>query len=207
MTDDRCPPLDEILDRLRTPGRSEEATERHVAGCARCREAEAWLAVVLDATADGPLEEPPEAVIRRAISIPDEHARTSRSRGWSLARLVLDTLAGPLPAGVRGTTTGPRRLLYESDEGDLDVEISASPADPSACRVTATVLAEEAPGEGTVDAILWEGDRRMARATADETGWIVLDEVPPGRYRLEILSTEVNRAIRVDSLDVSLEER
>ena len=185
-----CPAIDRILDALRAGGHADPDVMRHLDRCPQCAPTRAWLERLLDATSDGPLVEPPSAVLQRAIGVfPGRAFKTSRPTRPSLARLVIDSLTVPLPAGVRGRSNG-RRLFYEAGWADVDIEVREAPLNADAFRVTGQVLVVGTPTPTDLIAAIWVEDRVTAYAMGDQTGLFVFPEVPPGAYRLEIWTPE-----------------
>lgn len=200
----RCPSPEEIFDLLRGKLGIERAglVRGHVSDCAGCAATSAWLEEVLAAAADGPLPEPPAAVLERAYEIVPKKPATTRvqRRGWSASRLVLDSFAQPLPAGLRGVADGGRRLLYRADDADLDLEVRETPGDRPGFRVTGQLLVRGALPPADLFAALWSDEAVTAHAAGDELGLFVFPEVPPGTYRLEIWVPGQGRGIRVEPL-------
>lgn len=191
-TDDlgTCPAIDRILDSLRAGSQADPDVRQHLEHCPRCASVRDWLERLLDATAEGPLVEPPAAVLQRAIGVfPGGASKRVRPKRPSLARLVIDSLAMPLPAGVRGGSDG-RRLFYEAGWADVDIEVREAPRNAEAFRVTGQVLVVGTPTPTDLIAAIWVEDRVTAYAMGDQTGMFVFPEVPPGAYRLEIWTPE-----------------
>lgn len=187
-------------------GHDDASVTGHLATCPACRATGEWIESVLDATAEGALPEPPADVLERAIAIaaelPAPVRRPEPSSRWSIARLVRDALERPALAGVRGDAAG-RRELYEAEGAHLDVEVTAAPDDAARCRVTGQILIDDAPPPEGALAMLWAEGRVVARAAGDEIGVFLLDDVPPGEYRLEVWAEAAGRAIRVESLTIA----
>lgn len=198
-----CLSLDELLDVLR--GRrlgGDPAATHHIDHCPQCGSARAWLERVLDATADGPLPEPPLSVIERAIGVfPREPIREGRRERPSLARLVLDSLAMPLPAGLRGRSAG-RRLLYDAGWADLDIEIREAPLNSEAFRVTGQLLVAGGSPPTDLIAALWSEESMALHAIGDPMGLFVFPEVPPGAYRLEIWTPAQAGGITIEPFEL-----
>ncbi len=64
------------------------------------------------------LVEPPAATLHQAIALRSLLPRPETARRGFLATLLFDSLAAPLPAGVRGSALTERRLLYRLEGGD-----------------------------------------------------------------------------------------
>lgn len=94
--------------------------EAHLARCPSCRATVDLLErVVVTVRADG-LHEPPANVVRCARAI-SALQRPRAAGGWSVARLVYDSLRQPLPAGIRADTRAARHAVF--DTGELSVEL------------------------------------------------------------------------------------
>jgi hypothetical protein len=203
----RCPSSEEIFDLFRgkLAEEREQTVRSHIAECEGCGATSEWVAKVLAVTADGPLPEPPAAVLERAFEIVPRQPATSRvpRRGWSLSQLVLDSLTQPLPAGVRGAADTGRRLLYRADDADLDLEVRETPGDHPAFRVTGQLLIPGSPPPADLFVALWSHEAVTAHAAGDELGLFVFPEVPPGTYRLEVWVPGEGRGIRIEALELA----
>lgn len=201
----QCPNVADIVDALRgalAEPRS-DAVLAHVKECPACASTRAWVEGILDAVRPGPLEEPPAAVVERAIDIVPQRrpgaVRAIRSRdGWSLAQLVHDTFATPLAYGIRSRAASGRRLLYRAGDADLDLEVSRGEAPAGGLRLTGQVLMPGIPPPSGLTAALWSNDSPVAHADADALGIFVFDRIPPGLYRLEVCLPAEGRGIRID---------
>lgn len=181
---------------------SDAASDPHVASCKTCADAVSWLITLRRAVDVGPLPDPPERAIRRALAIPGEHTMPRRGpeRGWSLARLLRDTFATPAPAGVRGSGAA-RRLLYEAEDATVDLEIAPGGPDDR-YRVTGHLLPSGPSSPDRVPIVLWEGDRPVARARTDEAGVFEIDGLAAGRYRLEAWDPGRELAVRIEPIEI-----
>jgi hypothetical protein len=199
------PSIDRIVDRAL--GRGDPAGEiaDHLASCAACREIEAWATALAAAVAQGPPTTVPEELVERALAIPSEApARARPRRRWSIARLIEDAFARPVLAGVRGASVG-RRSLYEVPGGHVDLEIAREPDDGERLRITAQVLFDEGGAPADLVAILSSDRAAVSRAAGDETGTFVFRRIPPGDYRMEIVSPSAGRGVRIGCLPVEIE--
>lgn len=199
------PSLGRIFEGVRRNAVIADEIAPHLASCADCRESAAWVESLLAATAFGPLPEPPEGVIARAVGIaraePRRWERDAPRPFWSIARLLQDSSTSPALVGVRG---GPasRRLLYEVGDAHLDLEVSPSIHDAGRKRLTGQLLVEDAMPPDDVLVMLWRGLTIAAEVCADEFGQFVLDEIDPGEYCLDVWSPSTDRAIRVAPLSI-----
>ncbi|HET7693444.1 MAG TPA: hypothetical protein VFM44_10185 [Gemmatimonadota bacterium] len=190
------PSLERILDHALGRSGASRELEAHMAGCTRCRDARAWATELATAVAEGPPLSAPDGLVDRAISIAREEPRRQAERRWSIARLVEGAFSRPLLAGVRGGATA-RRMLYEIPGGHVDLEIGPDADDGERWRILAQVMFDDGESAADLAAILWDGRVPVARAAGDETGSFVFGGVPPGEYRLDILSLSSGRAILV----------
>jgi hypothetical protein len=139
------------------------------------------------------LESVPARIVNRAVRIAcrarvGQSPRSARL-GRLMAVLVYDTRLRPRPAGARGVGPGHRRLLYEADLVEIDLEVSESAlADRLRLLGHVTMAAcDLAHGWVTLD-----GPSGHREAPLDELGQFSLDGLVPGVHRLEIrLATEL----------------
>ena len=207
----KCPPLEELLDFLRgklEAGRA-SALGEHLERCAKCGEAREWLEKTLAATARGRLDEPPRSVLERAFEIVPRVPVRSRPerRGWSLGRLLRDSLAQPAPAGVRSAGAAGRRLLYRAGDADLDLEVAEAAEGGPAFRVTGQLLVPGSTSPPAVFAALWSEGELLAHAAADPVGMFVFPHVQPGSYRLEVWAPTEGRGVRIQPLELTEDRR
>lgn len=108
---------------------------------------------------------------------PDALAAARSAYNWRLpedrvADLLFDSADYPVPAGVRGSTAGPRQISYQSD--DLLIE----------CEVGAGVLVGQLlpPTQLTLELVTAGGGRR--RVDVDDRGRFVVRPLPAGPIRL-----------------------
>lgn len=199
------PSLGEIFDAVRRNAATAHEIAPHLSSCGGCRESAAWVESLLAATASGPLPEPPEEVIARAVGIGRAEPRTVERDAlrplWSIARLLHDSLTSPALVGVRGRPAS-RRLLYEVDGAHLDLEVSPSMHDAGRSRLIGQLLVTDAIAPDDVLVMLWRGLSIAAEVCADEFGQFVLDGIEPGDYRLDVWSPSMERAIRVAPLSI-----
>jgi hypothetical protein len=98
-----------------------------------------------------------------------------------IATLVFDSATQPNYVGLRATTMANRRLLFQAENIELDLEVAPMAGDVSlAGQVTA------------VGPDLGSGTLRLTRAldervaSLDQSGWFKLDNLTRGVYRLEV---------------------
>jgi hypothetical protein len=94
-------------------------------GCSKCKTAlDAWSRVRRLATEEGAYA-PPENLVRLAKlafgSMPASQPRTSTLANWTLANLIFDSFAQPLPAGVRSAALSAWQVVYEAEGLTVDL--------------------------------------------------------------------------------------
>jgi len=99
------------------------------------------------------------------------------------ARLVYDTKAQPLGAGVRAAGQRARRLLYAADEAELVIQV-APDRQPDLRKLSGQVLDEGMPIEGA--AVSLHGPTSSVQRETDEEGEFVIGAIPRGPYSLEV---------------------
>lgn len=202
MTD--CLTLDELFDYVREGVRAPADVREHTAGCSGCREALEWIEQVVEAIVEAPLEAPSEKAVARVVNLAREAPVAVREeRRWSLARLLGDALDQPALAGVRGGAEHARRLLFETDDGHLDLEITPSEVETGKCRVMGQLL--QAGQQPTRDllAILWRSGNVVSRAIGNDVGTFVFEAVQPGDYKLDMWDPSSGQGVRIEHLTVS----
>lgn len=196
--------LGRLVDLARDPREADEAERTHLASCETCAEGRRWADSLVEAASTEPLGSPPLAVLERARAIPCELPPPvpRRAPRWLPARLLPGLL--PSAAGVRGTA--PRRRLYESEAGRVDVAVDPDPKDAERWRVTGQLDPVEGAPPDDLLVVLWEDGSVAAHTAGDEIGVFVLPGVAPGRYRLEVWSPSAEAAVRIEPFDVPSEE-
>jgi hypothetical protein len=141
------------------------------------------------------LSEPPPWVLRRAERIVGQRASPRQRNSWTasarrfVAALIFDSQAQPQFVGLRATRTQVRRLLFQAENIEVDLEMSPSPISEEV-RLAGQITAGGADPSGgflrlTTDTGEW-------RAQLDDSGEFRIDSLAPGAYRLEVvLSDEV----------------
>lgn len=99
------------------------AMQEHLdGGCRRCRATADLLQRVVVAVRGDGLHEPPVNVVRCARAI-SALQRPRATGGWSVARLVYDSLRQPLPAGIRADSRASRHAVFEADELSVELRV------------------------------------------------------------------------------------
>jgi hypothetical protein len=162
-------------------------------GCRACEELLADLRTLAVALAADEALEPPAHVVRWARAVftrvrPESVCALPRV----LARLVHDSLAEPLPAGVRGGDPASRQALFEAGDTFVDLRVERRPGQAAVALVGQ--LLREHRGDGVGGGLAMDGrpvvltaDGTILAATAsNEHGEFHFEYVPEGRMRLHI---------------------
>lgn len=146
---------------------------QHLAdGCRKCQQISTLWAEVARAGAREPNYNPPGHVLRAAKG----QFGINRVLPWTAgivraARMVFDSLAGPLPAGVRAAATGPRQLIYQVGEYFLDVKLDHETGSRR-LNLIGQIRDSQDPAKRMADSpvILLRGQDRLAQTTTNVFG-------------------------------------
>ena len=136
------------------------------------------------------LDEPPPWVLRRAERIAAQRATPRQRESWTtsarrfVAALMFDSQVNPQFAGLRATRTQVRRLLFQAENIEVDLEMSPSLISEQV-RLAGQITAGGTDPSGgflrlTTDTGEW-------RAQLDDSGEFWIDSLTPGAYRLEVV--------------------
>jgi hypothetical protein len=106
----------------------QDAMQRHLeTGCPPCTELHDSLRAV-DAVARADAQyEPPASTMRLARALYSQRKPAGvLERAMETVKLLFDSHASPLPAGVRGGPARPRALLFESGDHLIDLQVMPS---------------------------------------------------------------------------------
>jgi len=158
------------------PASSEEAMRAHLErGCAECQRAfDIWRQFVentsqdlADATNDcGDCMAKPILALRKKMPF---HAGLAL-----LARCVLDSFLNPSPAGIRGSATVPRRLVYEAGGYLIDLQLEHRTEGPGALAGQVVHAWTDGATRG-VAVVLVREDSVVGQTVANSIGEFQLD--------------------------------
>jgi hypothetical protein len=113
-------PWADLVRGVSGPKISKDIRAHLASGCPECKEAyDAWSRIRRLAADEG-VYAPPENLVRLAkLSFASKFAPSSRS--WTLANLVFDSFAQPLPAGVRSGALNVWQVIYEAEGLAIDL--------------------------------------------------------------------------------------
>ncbi len=135
------------------------------------------------------LETPPEEAVARARRI----SRQRRPPGPEsplrrlVARLIFDTRAQPLPAGVRTSAPRARRMLFTTDGYDVVVQIVPEKS-PTHVKIFGQILAGGTPVSGA--AVRVGRVDNVLELVTDPDGEFRLAELPKGLYWMEVTAAD-----------------
>lgn len=171
---------------------AKSAIESHLAGgCAACSGALAlWKSFMNVAAREEQYTPPPHAV--RLAKAQFAAARLVAPAARSLARLVFDSFAQPLPAGIRSGAAMARQMVYEADGLTIDLRIDKH-ANSKALSIVGQVLDARtlrlAPESVPVALLNRQGEPLQRTSTSNF-----------GEFHLEVAAeAEMQLAIEVDS--------
>jgi hypothetical protein len=102
------------------PKISKDIRAHLASGCPECKKAhDAWSRIRRLATDQGAYA-PPENLVR-LVKLGFASKAAPPSRTWTLANLVFDSFAQPLPAGVRSGTLNVWQVIYEAEGLAVDL--------------------------------------------------------------------------------------
>lgn len=113
-----------------------------------------------------------------------------------MAQLVYDSWLQPQPVGVRQGEVGTRRLLYQSEQMGIDLEVKPQVA------LVGQILPEAGPwGPLAGTEVRLQRERQLfARTQADADGQFAFEAVAPGIYDLTISLPEAE--IEINGLEI-----
>lgn len=165
--------------------RRAEAMDTHLAtGCAQCASSMHRLDTALAALREGPLPEPPRAVVRDTLRMfrAARWAELTETAGRIVARLVFDRRFEPVPA-LRSAPGATRRMLWNVGKHELDACIVERASDGELVGQFLPVDDDgSTPVRGEVE--IRSRGRRVARAAFDLDGRFAFASLPHGTYAL-----------------------
>jgi hypothetical protein len=114
-----------------------------------------------------------------------------------IASLAFDSAMQPQFVGMRASQTRVRRLLFQAESIEVDLEMTPVPSSEQV-RVSGQVTAGGADPSGGMLRLSKVADERQAQLS--ESGEFWLEDLDPGAYRLEIELD--NRVVEVSSLPI-----
>jgi hypothetical protein len=140
-------------------------------GCGKCAKAlELWQRVHSVAQRQADIGAP-DGAVRAMKAIYGQQTVFGQRVKVTMADVLFDSFASPLPVGVRSMATGPRQLLYGSGSHRIDVRLEPQP-DSEKVSVIGQVLDSSAPGKDLqgLMVLLLAGERVLAESTTNRFG-------------------------------------
>jgi hypothetical protein len=155
-------------------------------------------AVELMVRAEG-LTEPPPWVLRRAERIATQRkpGRWARVSERIVAALTFDSRTQPQFVGLRASQTQVRRLLFQADRIEVDLEMTPRPG-TERVRLMGQVTAGGTDPSG--GAVSLSNDSQEWLARLDESGEFLIEDLERGAYRLEVAIED--RVVEVPNLPI-----
>jgi hypothetical protein len=162
--------------------------QSHVEACAVCRERLHWMEVA-GGMAAHVNEEPPEAIMKKVLRIPQGPNALKRLRIFILGTRTFDSLRDPAPAGVRRSEIGSRELRYTAD--DLEIAFSVRRITNGKLLLTGQVLRKSAPVEDPSASVhlVVDGDH-VASSDLSPWGEFLFSDVPEAPYGVQVLLSD-----------------
>ena len=176
--------------------------ESHLnSGCSDCAaESAVWERVHAIASHENSYM-PPEALVRMV-----KQEFTARSEPetspWVLGKLVFDSVAQPLPVGVRAGAPIGRQFVYEAEGLTVDLRLDMQPRSKTICAV-GQVLDKGTPrSPGSPTILLWtEKGQPVLETKANELGEFQLEFEAQDQLRLSI-EMAGRRSVRIPLSDL-----
>ncbi|MGA8270411.1 MAG: carboxypeptidase-like regulatory domain-containing protein [Candidatus Sulfotelmatobacter sp.] len=155
------------------------------ASCLECKAVEGfWRRMQTMALAEAAYA-PPEDLVR-LVKLEFAAKQETRSEKWSLASLLFDSIAQPLPAGVRSGDASVRQVVYEAE--GLTVDLRFDRIVPSGgVSVVGQLLDNRVPRElltGASIVVLTEDGDLVATTLTNGSGEFQLEFEPADHLRL-----------------------
>ncbi len=183
------------------PEKESGLVEAHLSEpCTRCSEKIARLNLVLKAAARDHTRAPSPKVLRRAVAL--HNRRTPKIPGEPklriLAKLLFDNSLQLSAMPVRGGASAPRRMLFTTQEVDIDLKITPERGDN---HLFGQILSSDKDNEAAEAfvSLKSESGEILRGAETDSHGQFTFGQIPPGTYDL-VFDLE-NQEVAITSLE------
>ena len=162
--------------------------DAHLAsGCTPCQSTLELVQRVAAAAGRAMASEPPADVVRwaKAISLVHKPLRSGRFR--LIPRLLYDSLAAPMPAGMRGEDTISHQAVYEADHFVIDLRLEHEKGCP-VVTLLGQVTDRRDPGRAMPSApvLLMSRTNVVSYAVSNRFGEFQLEYAPAAHLRLRV---------------------
>ena len=184
--------------RGRSTPETTSAIESHLAsGCAACSSAAAlWKSFMEVAVKEQEYTPPPQAV--RLVEAQFAAAKTAAFSTPSLASLVFDSFARPLPEGIRSGAPVARQMVYEAEGLTIDLRIDKH-ANSKALSIVGQVLDARTlrlASESVAVALLNRQGEPLQRTATSHFGEFHLEVAAEAEMQLAI-ELDAGRSVRI----------
>jgi hypothetical protein len=167
-----------------------QAVEAHLAaGCAECSiAADFWSRIEAFTAKEGEYVPPENSV--RLVKLGFACKQPEEEGGWTFARQIFDSMAQPLPIGVRSGAVSTRQVVYEVEGLTVDLRFERK-ACSNTISASGQVLDRQAPLGWLEDAslVLWTENGRMITTTkANDHGEFQFEFEAQDHLRISIVS-------------------
>jgi hypothetical protein len=168
-------------------------------GCRECAQVLGLWQRVHSAAQTEAKATPPEGVVRVAKAMYGQRAILGQEPRVTMAEVLFDSFAGPLPVGVRSAASAPRQLLYGTGKHRIDVRLEPQ-TDSEKVSVIGQVLDSSEPKkdlEGLL-VLLLAGDRVLDESQTNRFGEFHLECALAERLELRVklpLGQQVSAAL------------
>lgn len=172
--------------------------EAHLAtSCAECTiPFDLWLRLGRFAAREGDYA-PPENLVR-LVKLELASKQAAQPEAWTIASLVFDSAAQPLPVGVRSAAVSTRQFVYEAEGLTVDLGFQRKPQSNTISAV-GQVLDKQAPHCWLVNAAIvlcTDKGQTIAATEANDYGEFQFEFEPQDQLRLSII-TAGRRTLRI----------
>jgi hypothetical protein len=164
------------------------AMDAHLSsGCARCQATLGLVQQVVAAAGRAMASEPPADIVRwaKAISVVQKPLRSPRLR--LIPRLLYNSLADPMPAGMRSEDTLSHQALYEAENFVIDLRLEHEKGCP-VVTLLGQVSDRRDPGRAMPSApiLLMSRTNVVSRAVSNRFGEFQMEYAPAAHLRLRV---------------------
>jgi hypothetical protein len=173
-------------------------------GCGQCKvDLAAWTQLTNLAARENAYE-PPATAVKMAKAALKLHGQPAR---LPIAKLLFDSLATHVVAGIRSTANQSRQMLYGFDDYRVDLRFEPS-FDADEALLVGQILSTDTPAAelGRINVTLTRGDQVLGTAQTNEFGEFQLECDLGGRLELQ-LTLPGGEAVTVPMVEPTAGER
>ena len=172
--------------------------EAHLANrCPECRTAfDLWRGFESFAANEAAYTPPTDLL--RMVKLELASQQPTQPEPWAFAGMVFDSIARPLPVGIRSAAASTRQIIYEGEGLTVDVRFERNPHS-NKISAAGQVLDKRVPLRwlGNAVIVLWtEGGQMLANTEANDFGEFQFEFESDDQLRLSI-ATDGRRTLRI----------